>query len=111
MIEKRIDRINGERNGTKIIGDSEIGASDRSARALLQSYRWARLTALCPSGRVLRGLAFDRHEAHGRVLHGFANRLGVSSVVLLPLYKRLEIGPRDQPHDMAELAEFATPVC
>jgi hypothetical protein len=50
----------------------------------------------------LRRVALDRHEAHGRALDGFTNRLGVSGVVLLPLYKRLDIGRWDQLHVMAE---------
>jgi hypothetical protein len=57
----------------------------------------------------LRRFALDRHEAHGRALYRFTDRLVVSGVVLLPLYKRLDISWRDQPHGMAELADLASP--
>src|SRR4051795_591197 len=55
-------------------------------------------------------LAFHRHEAHARPLGGFADRLGIRPVVLLPLHVRLDVGRRDQAHGVAQLAEFTRPV-
>jgi hypothetical protein len=55
-------------------------------------------------------LAFDRHEAHARPLGRLADRLGIGHVVLLPLHIRLDVGGRDQPHRVAQLAELTCPV-
>src|SRR4051812_12857615 len=55
-------------------------------------------------------LAFHRHEAHARALGGFADRLGIRPVVLLPLHVRLDVGRRDQAHGVAQLAELTRPV-
>src|SRR5262245_45442104 len=38
----------------------------------------------------------DRHEVHGRPLHGFCNRLGIAVVVLVPLEEWLHVLRRDQ---------------
>ena len=60
-------------------------------------------------GRLLR-LALYGHEAHGRPLGGFADRLGIRHVVLLALDERLHVGRRDQPHLVTEIADCSSPV-
>ena len=55
-------------------------------------------------------LALHRHEAHARPLGRLADRLGIRHVVLLPLHERLDVGRRDQPHRVAQLAELTRPV-
>src|SRR3974390_3276902 len=57
-------------------------------------------------------LPFTLHgyEAHARPLRCFADRFGIDCVVLLPLYKRLYIGGRDQPNLMAKLGQLTSPV-
>ena len=59
---------------------------------------------LCCSG------ALDLDEAHARPGHGLTDRLGVSRIVLLALHVRLHIARRHQPHIVAKLPEFATPI-
>src|SRR5215472_7730347 len=55
----------------------------------------------CQQVQLLRRL--DRHEAHGRPLHGFRYRLGVAVVVLVPLEEWFDVLRRDQPDVMADL--------
>src|SRR5271167_4448309 len=66
----------------------------------------------CPEHHCcgLRHLALDRYETHGRALDGLTDRLGVGSVVLLPLHKWFDVGWRDQPYGMTELAYLAPPI-
>jgi hypothetical protein len=52
----------------------------------------------------------DAHEAHGRSRHRLADRLGIGRVVLAPLYVRLHILRRHQPHIMAQRDQLAGPV-
>jgi len=44
------------------------------------------------------------------MLGRFADGLGIGGVVLLPLDEGLDVGRRDQPHAMAQLADLASPV-
>jgi hypothetical protein len=60
--------------------------------------------------RCLLGFAFHRDEPHGRALGRFADRLGVRSVVLLPLDERLDIVGGDQPDLVPQFADLAAPV-
>ena len=53
--------------------------------------------------RALGLFALDRNKAHSRL----ADRLSIGGIILLPLDERLHIGRRDQPHVMAQLANFA----
>ena len=53
--------------------------------------------------------ALHGHEAHGRALSGFVDRLGVGHVVLLALDERRHVGWRDQPYLVAELADRPSP--
>ena len=52
----------------------------------------------------LRFFALHRHEAHVRSLRCFADRLRISSIVLLPFHERLHVGGRDEPGVMATAA-------
>src|SRR5262249_2582632 len=54
--------------------------------------------------------ALHRDKAHRRPLRCLADRLGVSGIVLLPLYKRLHVSRRDQADRMAKLADLTRPV-
>ena len=54
--------------------------------------------------------ALDRHEAHVRPRHRFADRFGISRIVLLPFDVWLDIGRRDQPYLVAEGRDLAGPV-
>ena len=55
-------------------------------------------------------LALHSYEPHRRSRRRFGNRLGIRHVILLPLYERLHISRRDQPHLVAEIADCPTPV-
>ncbi len=55
-------------------------------------------------------LALHRHEAHAWPLGGFADCLGIGRVVLLPLHEWLDVGWRDQPRHVAQLADLTRPV-
>jgi hypothetical protein len=55
-------------------------------------------------------LAFGRHEAHGRALGRFTDRLRIGGIVLLALDEGLHVSRWDQPHGMTELADLARPV-
>jgi hypothetical protein len=59
--------------------------------------------------RLLR-LVLDGHKAHARPLCRLADRLGISRVILLPLHERLDVGRRDQPHCVAQLADLPPPI-
>ena len=50
----------------------------------------------------------DRHEVHGRPLHGFRNRLGIAVVVLVTLEERLHVLRRDQTHIVADRCKLPT---
>src|SRR6201989_3471847 len=52
----------------------------------------------------------DRNEAHARPLCRFTDRLCIGGIVLLPLDKRLDVGPRDSAPTLAPLRDFTTPV-
>src|SRR5579864_7666123 len=54
--------------------------------------------------------AFDRHKAHVRPAHRFADRLRVNRVALAALDVGLDIGWRNEPNDMVQFCEFASPV-
>jgi hypothetical protein len=54
--------------------------------------------------------ALEGHKAHGRALGGLADRLGISSAVLLSLDKGLDVSGRDEADRVAELGDLATPV-
>ena len=54
--------------------------------------------------------ALHLDEAHGRPGHRLADRLGISRIVLLPLHVRLHVARRHQPHIVAKLRQFASPV-
>lgn len=62
---------------------------------------------------MLKRPALDRHKAHLRTLHGFADRLRISRVVLTSLaaqaVRRHELG-RDDAHRVAELLKLPRPV-
>jgi len=60
--------------------------------------------------RPLRLFALHGHEAHRRPLRRFTDRLGIGRIVLLPLDEGLDVGRRDEPHVMAQLADLAAPV-
>ncbi len=49
---------------------------------------------------LVRGL--DRHERHGRPLHGLRDGLCIPIVILVPLQKRLHILSRDEAYVVAE---------
>src|ERR1700739_4763954 len=51
-----------------------------------------------------------RHEPHVRSGDCLADRLGVSGIVLMPLYIRLHIGRRHQANGVAKHLEFARPM-
>ena len=48
-------------------------------------------------GSPLGLFALHGHEAHRRAHGRFADRLGIGSIVLLPLHERSDVGRRDQP--------------
>jgi len=52
----------------------------------------------------------DRYEVHGRPLHGFCNRLGITVVVLMPLQERLDVLRWDQTNIMSKPCELAADV-
>src|SRR5207245_52811 len=56
---------------------------------------------------LLGGLGLD--EPHVCPGNGFADRLGVSGIILVSLHVRLDVGRRHQPHG-AEGLEFARPM-
>jgi len=47
------------------------------------------------------------HEPHGRPANGFADRLCVSNIVLLPLHGGLHVSRRHQANGVTERLEFA----
>lgn len=49
----------------------------------------------------------DRHEAHGRPLHRFGDRLGIAVVVLVTLEERLDVLRRDQTRIVTERRQLA----
>src|SRR6266536_2112199 len=49
-------------------------------------------------------------EPHVCPGNGFADRLGVSGIILVSLHVRLDIGRRHQAHGVAECLEFARPM-
>jgi hypothetical protein len=53
--------------------------------------------------------ALDGHEAHRRALCCFADRLCVSGIIFLALDEGLDVGGRDEPHLMTQLADLAAP--
>src|SRR5215468_10448163 len=53
---------------------------------------------------------FDPHEAHGRSPNRFADRLGVSRIVLVALDVGLHVLRWHQPQPVAKLREFTCPV-
>src|SRR5262245_20727944 len=53
---------------------------------------------------------FDPHEAHGRSPNRFADRLGVSRIVLVALDVDLDVLRWHQPQPVAKLREFTCPV-
>ena len=62
---------------------------------------------------ALRQLGLDRHEAHGRTLHGFADGGSIGGVVLAAPAAHAVRGDElrgHQPHGMAEAGELARPV-
>src|SRR5262245_63541770 len=52
----------------------------------------------------------DRHEVHGRPLHGFCNRLGIAVVVLVPLEEWLHVLRRDQTNIVSKRGQLAADV-
>jgi len=54
--------------------------------------------------------ALDRYEPHCRARHRFANRFGVSGVVLLALYVGLDVGRRHQSNFVANRLQLTGPV-
>src|SRR5262249_51234505 len=54
--------------------------------------------------------ALHRHKTHRWPLRRLADRLSVSSIVLLPLHKRLYVGRWDKADHMAKLADRARPI-
>src|ERR1700740_2624762 len=59
--------------------------------------------------RLLR-LVLDGHKAHARPLCDLTDCLGISRIILLPLHERLDVGRRDQPHCVAQLADLSPPI-
>lgn len=51
--------------------------------------------------------ANDQQPSEGSL--NLADRLGIGCVVLLPLHERLDVGRRDEPHLMAQLADLTAP--
>src|SRR5215471_13002615 len=52
----------------------------------------------------------DRDKPHVRPDDGFADRLSIGCIGLVPLHVWLDVLRWDQPHGMAETGEFARPV-
>ncbi|MFK4492260.1 transposase [Bradyrhizobium sp. USDA 336] len=61
-------------------------------------------------GRSLLLFALHGHEPHGRPLGCFADRFGVSGIVLLPLHERLDVTWSNQPDSMSQLRNLPRPV-
>jgi hypothetical protein len=55
-------------------------------------------------------LTLDGNKPHGGSLYRFADRFGISGIILLALYKGLHIGWRYQADIVAELADLSSPV-
>lgn len=53
--------------------------------------------------------ALHGHEAHGRALCCFADRLCIGGIILLALDEGLDVGGRDEPHLVAQLADLTAP--
>ncbi len=60
--------------------------------------------------RGLRCLTLHMNEAHVRPLRRLRDGLGVSSTVLLPLHKRLDVIRRYQKHFMPQLSQLPPPI-
>lgn len=61
------------------------------------------------AGRLLL-LALRRHEPHARSLRHFGNRLGIRSIVLMPLHEGFHMGRRNRAHLMTEMDQLARPM-
>ncbi len=53
--------------------------------------------------------ALHGHEAHRRALCCFADRLCVSGIIFLALDEGFDVGGRDEPHLVTQLADLAAP--
>src|SRR5215471_16840357 len=62
------------------------------------------------NGIGLGCFALHQHKAHRRSLRRLTDRLGISSIILLSLHKRLHVSRRDQADRMAKLADLTRPV-
>src|SRR5215471_10562910 len=62
------------------------------------------------NGIGLGCFALHQHKAHRRSLRRLTDRLGITSIILLSLNKRLHVSRRDQADRMAKLADLTRPV-
>ena len=60
--------------------------------------------------RTLSLRALGLNEPHRRPLNRFADSLGICSIVLLPLHKRLDVAWRDQPGLVTQARNLPRPV-
>src|SRR5918994_4926402 len=85
----------------------KMGADRIDHRSLLADQQMAR--AMEHQAALLLG-RLGRHEPHGCPGDRFADRFGISGVVLLSLDVRLHVGRRHQAHRVSERLELARPM-
>src|SRR5205807_3790500 len=104
-IEQCLDPIASDRRD-----DAELGkmGTDRIDHCSLLADEQVACAMQHQTALLLGRLGLDKsHVCPG---HRFADCLGISGIVLLPLHIRLHVGRRHQAHSMTERLEFARPM-
>jgi len=102
-------QMGGHAPRTLLVGD--VKQSIMGSRALIRAYRrrWQQLANPEDYRRALGLFTLHRHKTHSRAHRRFTDCFGIGSIIFLALDERLDVGRRDQPNVMAQLADFARP--